>query len=230
MSLSRFQLALLSLLVLHTLKDASGAPVTAELLNQAKTGDLLFMNLECGEVCEAIEDVTLEQFQVNSPRLSHVGILIVEPEQDVYLLEAWPQENSPEGIRRTPAKEFLSRVKDSSQITLAKILSTFIPIGTTAAKIAESYLKKPYDSRFVWGDENFYCSEFIYEIFKKANNEEDVFAPSPMYFGKKDSEVYKVWEKYFLNLEAPIPEGQLGISPLGIYLQGIQRFFIVETN
>jgi hypothetical protein len=40
-----------------------------------------------------------------------------------------------------------------------------------------------------------------------------------MTFGKAKTKEYAVWKKYFDELHTPVPEGQPGISPLGIWLQ-----------
>lgn len=70
-----------------------------------RTGDLIFLDLGGSPLCDAIEDVTLAQFDVAGPRLSHVGMIDAQGD-DVQVLESWP----PRGVQHIPLREFLARV------------------------------------------------------------------------------------------------------------------------
>ena len=73
---------------------------------------------------------------------------------------------------------------------------------------------KPYDKVFDINNDDYYCSELIYEIFRRANNNNPLFTLQPMTFKDPGKEqTLPAWEKYFSEFGVPIPEGQAGINP-----------------
>ncbi|MEZ4818920.1 MAG: hypothetical protein R3A45_03115 [Bdellovibrionota bacterium] len=74
-----FMHTLLSALVPVTFVHEVHAESTLERVESVlQNGDLIFLNLSCGELCDAIEDITLRQFKTNGPELSHVGMAFYE--------------------------------------------------------------------------------------------------------------------------------------------------------
>ena len=64
----------------------------------------------------------------------------------------------------------------------------------------------------------YYCSELIYEIFLKANQNVPVFTLNAMTFKAPGSKDFTPeWVEYYKKLGEPIPEGEPGINirPLG---------------
>ncbi len=188
-----------------------------------ETGDLIFLDLDCGDLCNAIEDVTLEQFRVVKPRLSHIGTILKEA-GNLMVLEAWPEG----GVRKTSLTEFLARVSGGKDQENGYWLGQWKPEYRSLAEESVTRIDKQmglaYDDEFRIDNGKFYCSELIYENFR--NEEGDfLFHLSPMYFGSIDSISYQVWDKYYKKLSLPVPIGEPGISPLGIYLEGKRRFF-----
>jgi len=188
------------------------------------TGDLIFLDLDCGEICSAIEDVTLEQFRVSGPRLSHVGVLSFDRDsREWWVFEAWPQA----GVSRITLKAFLKRVKrgenESDGYYVFRFPKAHRVEAVAALNVLRSFFGKPYDSKFMINESDFYCSELIYESWK--NLKSNPFSLKPMYFGAPQSTQRRIWEQYFKDLKIPkIPESLPGISPLGIYLQA--RIFL----
>lgn len=192
-------------------------------LPKLETGDLIFLDLDCGAICNAIENVTIEQFGVKGPRLSHLGIVSVEG-KDVQILEAWPQV----GVRQVDLESFLGRVngalKSPEGFYLGRLKPEYRSMGIEAVKRIKTQLGKPYDDSFGWKSDRFYCSELVSFGFSGM----EVFKPRPMFFGKRHSGDLKEWESYYQDLGMPVPQGELGISPLGIYLEGRKRLFLKD--
>ena len=182
---------------------------------ELKTGDLIFQDLACGELCDAIEAVTKEQLHVARPSLSHVGVVIRKGSK-TFVLEAYG-----DVVALTPIGEVMARKQDSASSVIPLATIHWLPKGfqKRLQRAADRYVGRPYDDRFAIGDGTYYCSELVYEIFKQANGSREFFRLSPMTFGVRGSSARKVWERYFEQLKIPVPEGQLGLSPLGIWLE-----------
>ncbi len=165
------------------------------------SGDLLFLDLDCGELCDAIEEVTLEQLGVPGPRLSHVGIVEVERASGAAsLLEAWPPR-----VVRTPLAAALARARSGGRYPVPAL-------DERAAEAARRRLGIPYDDDFLAGNGRLYCSELVHEATGR-------FRPRPMVFGRPGSPARATWERHFRGRGRPVPEGEPGLSPLGIYLE-----------
>lgn len=173
-----------------------------------KNGDLLFQDVDCGPICEAIESVT---YGYDGACLSHVG-LVIEKKDGIYILEALS-----DGVTLKPLSEFLERSKDSSgnpKVIVGRLKSKYRHILPKAVEEAETYLGKPYDNHFILDNGTYYCSEIIYLAFKTANKNQDFFPLAPMTFKQPGSDTFfTVWEEYYYNLGIEIPEGQPGINP-----------------
>lgn len=175
-------------------------------------GDLLFQDLDCGPLCDAIETVTQG---VNGAQFSHIGIVSRVDGNRVWVIEAVS-----EGVVETPLRSFLRRSKDQSgnpKVLVGRLepaTSTLIP-GAIAA--ARNYLGRPYDSVYTIGPDTFYCSELIYQAFMEANQGQPVFELAPMTFmDPATSRPFPAWAGYYGELKTPIPEGQPGLNPGGI--------------
>ena len=201
-------------------------------LSTLETGDLLFLDLDCGEICDAIETVTLEQFQVQGPRLSHVGIVERRPE-GIFLWEAWP----PKGVQLTPLKDFVSRssghLNQPSGVYVGRLRPEARSLGQTAVERIQKQRGKGYDNRFDWKTNEFYCSELVSFGFGGQGGSllgqlDPLFMPRPMYFGASRSTSLKAWEKYYQDLKVDVPHQNLGVSPLGIYLEGKKKIFVTD--
>jgi hypothetical protein len=180
-----------------------------------KTGDLIFQDLACGELCDAIEAVTKEQFHVARPSFSHVGVVIRKGAK-TFVLEAYGDK-----VGLTPLADVMARKQDGPHYVIPLATIHGLPKGfqKRLQRVADHYVGKPYDDRFAIGDGAYYCSELVYEVFKEANGGREFFHLAPMTFGAPGSDVWKVWKRYFESLRTPIPEGRPGLSPLGIWLE-----------
>lgn len=205
-------------------------------------GDLIFTDLNC-ELCEAIEAVTQEQFG-EGPALSHAGILDLTDVRDPRVIEALPVV----GVVSTPLLTFLARSPGGFEQPNGYFLGLFRPEYREAARraviVSRGLIGLPYDEHFDWNDPtSYYCTKmltrgFIQDSFPLWIREWPhpfsdlalMFRPQPMFFGKPGTPARTAWEDYFRKRNKPTPDGQLGISPLGMYLQGRAQFFVRNAD
>lgn len=173
-----------------------------------KTGDLLFQDLDCGDLCDAIEQVTQSY---RGRHFSHIGLVSVEGDS-TYIIEAIGTT-----VHRTPIFDFVNR--NNNELLLGRVKRRYRKIATNAVNFALQQLGLPYDDIFLYNNGKYYCSELIYDAFRSANRDKDFFSLAPMTFMQPNSKsFFPVWVDYYQNLSAPIPEGMAGINPGGISL------------
>jgi hypothetical protein len=184
-----------------------GNPKTFEY----KSGDILFQDLDCGDLCTAIETVTEG---VDGKSFSHLGLVHVYNDS-VVVIEAIGK-----SVQVTPIQVFVNRNSDDKgnpKIVVARLNSEYAKLNTKALEFAVAQLGAPYDDAFLYDNGSYYCSELIYDAYKSANGNQPFFELTPMTF--KDpatAEMFPVWVEYYENLKMSIPEGELGCNPGGI--------------
>lgn len=178
---------------------------------QPKTGDLLFQDIDCGPLCDAIEKVTAG---IDGAKFSHVGILVVADSGN-YVLEAISA-----GVKFTPYSEFLARSTDSLErpkVIVGRLKDKYQSYIAQAISNMEKYLGKTYDTVFSIDNDAYYCSELIYTGFKEATGEPDFFKLNPMTFKAPGEDAFfPEWKEYFEDLGVKIPEDEPGLNPGGI--------------
>lgn len=179
---------------------------TAICQTALKQGDLLFQNLDCGDLCDAIEEVTQGRYGL---KFSHIGLVYIKGDS-TYIIEAIGQ-----AVRLTPLHDFAKRTKNT--IYLGRLKNEYTPLINPAVAFAIKQLGVAYDEPFIYNNNKYYCSELIYDAFKQANNNTDVFILEPMTFKKPATkDYYPAWVEYYKALKITIPEGEPGINPAGI--------------
>lgn len=171
-----------------------------------RTGDLLFQDIDCGDMCDAIEAVTQGYKEM---KFSHVG-LVEKSNDSIYVIESIG-----EGVHRISLEKFKNR--SSKKLLVGRLKKKYAKLIPNAIAFADKQIGMPYDDDFIYGNGKYYCSELIYDAFKSANNNYPFFAMEPMTFKQPGSENYfPVWQKYFDELKMPIPEGKPGCNPGGL--------------
>ena len=167
-----------------------------------REGDLIFQELDCGPMCTAIETVTEG---VNGRDFSHCA-MVIEEHDSLKVIEAIGA-----GVQITSMSDFLQR---SNKVLAARLKTSDKGVISRAVKYSKTLLGKPYDYVFLLNNDQYYCSELLYESFKVANNGKPVFELEPMTFvDPKTKTYYPVWVDYYHALHIRIPEGKPGLNP-----------------
>lgn len=180
-------------------------------------GDLLFQDLDSGPLCEAIEKVTTGYQGQN---FSHVGIAAQDERGKPVVIEAVSA-----GVKATSLQSFLGRSLDAKgrpKVVVGRLKAAYRHLIPSALDEAFALRGRPYDKVFDVQNDAYYCSELVYEAFRRANRGAALFAMQPMTFkdpatGRTDP----AWEQYFAGLGVPVPEGEPGINPGAISRSGI---------
>jgi len=174
-----------------------------------KKGDLLFQDIDCGSLCEAIESVT---FGLDSAHFSHVGIVTDIKNGEILITEAIGEK-----VQETKLDDFLNRSKDKSErpkVVVGRVKNLII-INNALERILK-YLDKPYDEEFEINNDSYYCSELVYSTYLNKKGE-SIFSLNPMtYKSSRTGEYFPSWVAYFKDINVDIPEGKPGINPGGI--------------
>ncbi|MFI4910551.1 MAG: YiiX/YebB-like N1pC/P60 family cysteine hydrolase [Sedimentisphaeraceae bacterium JB056] len=176
-----------------------------------QNGDLLFFDYDCGPMCDAIEEVTTGYDDVN---LSHVGLIEVEGDT-VYIIEAVSQ-----GVVRRELGDISKRAsldeKGRPKVMVGRLAEEYQPLIPDAIAEAKKLIGKKYDKMFLPMNDEYYCSELVYQAFKNAAGYE-VFKLEPMTFkSPQTGEFMDVWIDHYEKLRLNIPEGIPGINPAGM--------------
>ena len=170
-----------------------------------KTGDLLFQSMNCGPLCEAINQVTAG-YQGHD--FSHMGMVYVQNDS-IFVIEA-----SGSAVKKTPFDTFKSYTNEKMFVgRLKQKYQAYIP---EAIAFALQQIGIPYDEAYLYDNGKYYCSELIYDAFLHAYKK-PLFELLPMTFkSPKSNEYFEVWSDYYKQLNIEIPEGKPGCNPGGI--------------
>lgn len=171
-----------------------------------RNGDLLFQNLDCGAMCDAIEAVT-EGYR--GMDFSHVGIAEVSGDS-VFVIEAIGS-----AVQRVPLAQF--RKRSAHTVWVGRLRNADTQKGDRVVAYARAQIGKPYDAVFEMNPDRFYCSELVYEAYRRAFRGKEIFSLHPMTFKSPGTEqFFPVWTEYYEKLGLAVPEGKPGINPGGI--------------
>jgi hypothetical protein len=173
---------------------------------QLQDGDLLFQDMDCGPLCDAIEAVT---DGYGGRDFSHMG-MVYHRNDTIYIAEA-----AGKAVRLTPLATFAQNTKKPMLVMrLKKEYASRIP---AAIDFSLKQLGVPYDSEYVYNNGAYYCSELIYDAFLYANGNKPFFTMYPMTYKEPGTNQYfPAWVKYYKAIGKPIPEGLPGCNPGGV--------------
>lgn len=173
-----------------------------------QAGDLLFQNLKCGALCDAINAVT---YGVAGKQFSHCA-MVVKINDTLKVVEAIGSK-----VQTNSLYIFFKRSGDTGfvkNITIARLKNEYKKFIPLASSFAIMQVGKPYDDEFLMTSDKLYCSELLYNAYKEANASKDFFTLAPMTFkDPKTNQYFPAWIDYYKDLQKPIPEGKLGINP-----------------
>lgn len=169
-------------------------------------GDLLFQDMDCGPLCDAIEAVT-EGYSGND--FSHMG-MVYHRNDTIYIIEA-----AGNAVRLTTLDKFSKNTKKPMPVgRLKKKYRKLIP---DAINFSLKQLGVPYDDEYVYDNGSYYCSELIYDAFKAANKNKPFFELFPMTYKQPGTnEFFPAWVEYYKEIGKAIPEGLPGCNPGGM--------------
>ncbi len=185
---------------------------------QLRIGDILFQDLDSSPLCDAIELVTPGYKEGN---FSHIGIVSeVLPKnpfcfdnsynfkKNIRILEAIPDK-----VKTTRLDSFLNRSFDKNKnpkVIVGRLKPKHQQSITDAITFLKNKIGSKYDELFILNNDSYYCSELIYEAFKK----DSLFILKPMTFLHPDTQdTLDEWRKYYSKRETQIPQNKLGINP-----------------
>lgn len=174
--------------------------------SQLQDGDLIFQDMDCGPLCDAIEAVT---DGYTGKDFSHMG-MVYHRNDTLYVAEA-----AGKAVRLTPLNKFaLNTKKPMLVMRLKKEYTSRIP---AAIDFSLKQLGVPYDAEYVYNNGAYYCSELIYDAFLFANGNKPFFTLYPMTYKEPGTNTFfPAWVKYYKAIGKPIPEGLPGCNPGGI--------------
>ena len=174
---------------------------------KVKHGDLIFQNLTCGPMCEAINAVT---HGYDGLSFNHMG-LVVEEQGVLWVIEA-----AGEAVRKTRLRDFIQYTK--YQMFVGRLKKEHEHLIPAAVSFSYQQIGVPYDNDFIYNNGKYYCSELIYDAFLHAYGK-PFFTLYPMtYKEPKSKNFFPIWVEHFKKQGIDIPEGQLGCNPGGMSL------------
>jgi len=174
-------------------------------------GDILFQDGSNNDFNNAVKEVTNS---IDGYNFSHCGIYYVDSNDNRFVIEAYN-----DGVVLTDIFDFMNRHLTANQnpkVVVGRLVDTLQIIIPVAIKDALKYLGRKYDNAFDLTNDEIYCSELIYFVFKDSNGR-SIFHTNPMTFiDANTNETQSYWIEHFNLLGIPVPEGKEGINPGGI--------------
>lgn len=185
-----------------------------------QSGDLIFFNLDIGPSTRAISHGTREALKSDLD-ISHLAVLEVDRNGTLYLIEA----AASVGVRRISWNDyFLESGHLIRQYWLGRWKEPWRLAALDAQREALDLVGSLHDPSFDWESSSYYCAKLM-KLFRDRDSGEYLVPPKPMTFGVEGSESRNFWIRYFKGLGLALPIGQLGLSPLGVYLASRKKYF-----
>ncbi len=155
-------LSVIALSYVVAVKISNNTEKTFAILNERiqqtfKDGDIIFQTSQ-SEQCEAVRIATDSKF-------SHCGIIFNE-NGNCYVYEAI------QPVKKTLFKDWIKHGLDNKYLVMRlKDSSSLDKLSLDKMKsYGKKLFNKDYDIYFEWSDENIYCSEYVWKIYKYGAN------------------------------------------------------------
>jgi hypothetical protein len=169
-------------------------------------GDLIFQDMDCGPLCDAIEAVT-EGYKGHD--FSHMG-MVYHQNDTIYIIEA-----AGTAVRLNTLEKFRQNTKKPMYV--GRLKKQYRQLIEPAIEFSLKQLGVPYDDEYVYDNGSYYCSELIYDAFMYANDAAPFFKLYPMTYKKPGTnQFFPAWVEYYKAINKPIPEGKPGCNPGGM--------------
>jgi uncharacterized protein YycO len=172
------------------------------LNSKVQDGDIIFQTSKSAQ-SKAIQRATNSKY-------SHMGIIYSQG-VNFYVYEAV------QPVKLTKLKDWISRGENGKYVVKRLINSEDILTPENLSKmkeVGESYQGKNYDIYFEWSDDQIYCSELVWKIYKNALGIEIGKLETLKEFNLSDSVVR---EKLLERYGDEIPLNELVISPATMF-------------
>ncbi len=129
-----------------------------QTFDKIQDGDILFQTSQSAQ-CEAIRIATNSKF-------SHCGIIFIMNGKKMVFEAVQP-------VKLTPIENWIMQGKNNKYIVKRLKKAKFFLTDSTLQKMKDyghNFLNKNYDGYFNWSDEQIYCSELVWKIYKNATN------------------------------------------------------------
>jgi hypothetical protein len=166
-----------------------------------KNGDIVFQTGNSRQ-CKAVKLATHSD-------LTHCGIYLTNEKGEGYIYEAV------QPVKRTSVEEFIAH-GENGDFHVARLKNTEIndSLQKIMLKTATKYIGKNYDIYFGWNDNEIYCSEYVWKIYKNALSIELCNPKKMKDFDLSHPSVKAIMaERYGSNL----PLEELMVAPSDIY-------------
>ncbi|MBI5539590.1 MAG: YiiX family permuted papain-like enzyme [Bacteroidia bacterium] len=185
-----------------------------EISSKLKDGDIIFQSSSSGQ-SQAIQIATKSKY-------SHVGIIYIQNNEIKVLEAVQPVQltNLEKWIDRGDNNHYVvKRLKNAETVLTPEIISKMKELGN-------SFLGKNYDITFEWSDENMYCSELVWKLYKRITDIEIGKLDKLKNFELSHPIVQKKMNERYGN---KIPYEENVISPAAIF-NSDKLFTIKEEN
>ncbi len=139
-------------------KKSENKPNNKKQFEKIQDGDMIFQTSQSAQ-CEAVRIATNSKF-------SHCGIIFVMNDKKMVFEAVQP-------VKLTPIEDWITHGKDNKYVVKRLKNSKSVLTATTLQKMKDyghNFLNKDYDGYFNWSDEQIYCSELVWKIYKNGAN------------------------------------------------------------
>ena len=164
-------------------------------------GDIIFQTSQSAQ-CEAVRIATNSKF-------SHCGIIFVINNKKMVFEAVQP-------VKLTPIEDWINHGKENKYVVKRLKNSNAILTKPTLQKMKDyghNFLNKDYDGYFSWNDDQIYCSELVWKIYKNGANVELCKLAKLKSFNLNDEKVKVILaERYGKNI--PLEEDVVAPSQI----------------